>query len=157
MAPPPPPEPLLRFDQIRQIDTSGDNESEEAFARGRYWEADCIATDTAGDFVYVTGASVGGVRQVTRVDVFDPDTMPSVGVIILKRTTTRCVVQAFGEIAAVGLVPQGRYWIGTDSRLAANFPPRPVGGIVVAQVVGVALDTTALLLRPDLNPFKLRG
>lgn len=152
-----PPTPLLRFKQIRQLDTTLAGETEERFARGRYWEADCIATDTAGDFVYITGSSVGGIRQVEKADVFDTSKMPAVGVIVLKRTTTRCVVQAFGEISAVGLVPQARYWVGTDSRLASAFPPRPVGDIVVAQVVGVALDTTALMLRPDLNPFKLRG
>jgi len=152
-----PPTPLLRFKQIRQLDTTGEGETEESFARGRYWEADCIATDTAGDFVYITAAEVGGIRQVEKADPYNVSKMVGVGVIVLKRTTTRCVVQAFGEIAATGLVPQTRYWIGADGRLAATFPPRPVGGIVVAQVVGVALDTTVLMLRPSMNPYKLRG
>lgn len=130
---------------------------EEAFATGRYFEADCLGTDLAGDFIYYTGDPVAGYYQVTKVDVTDPDTIPSPGVIIEKLSTTRCFVQTFGIMSATGLVAQKPYWIGADSQLSDAPPPRQAGLIVYAQVIGVAMSSTELLLRPQLMRHGWRG
>lgn len=152
-----PPRPLLRFDSIRQLDTSADGTDEELFARGRYFDADCLATDAVGDFIRITGGKVAGVYQVSKVDILDASTMPAIGLITSKTSTTSCFVRTFGIIAATGLVPGARYWVGSDSQIAAVHPTPGIGEIAVAQVVGVALDSTELLLRPEYQAHKLRG
>ena len=123
------------------------------------WEADCLASDEVGHFVYVTGPSVGGFRQVTRVDVYDSTTMPAIGVITAKETATRCTVQVLGELTTPSLSPaiDRRYWVGADSKLADAPPAKIPDTIVVVQVAGTPLDSNVLMLRPDLNPVKLRG
>lgn len=153
----PPARPLLRFNQVRQLDTSGPAEDEDRFARGRYFPADCLATDIVGDFIHITADKVAGVYQVSKVDILDATTMPCIGIITNKPTSTSCFIQTFGIIAATGLVAGQRYWVGADSQINAAHPTPGPGQIAVAQVVGVALDSTELLLRPEYQAHKLRG
>ena len=152
-----PPRPLLRFDQVRELDTFDTTSDEEQFARGRYFQADCFATDELGHFVYVTGVAIAGVRQVTKVDITTRATMPALGVIVRKPTSTTCLVQTFGEILASGLVPPARYYIGADSKITDTPPVPGVGSEVVVQVVGAALDSGAFLVSPQLLPVVRKG
>jgi hypothetical protein len=131
---------------------------ERDLLRGRYFESNCIGTDLVGDFVYISGAAVGGLYTATRCDPLNPSTMPAVGVIVSKSSTVRCFVQALGELGTGGgMTPGGRFWIGLDGQLDSSPPVPGAGELVVAQVVGVALDADTLLLRPDLSPVILRG
>ena len=148
--------PLLKFSQIRRVDSTGLATDEEAFARGRYFPANCLGTDVVGDFVQITGDKVAGLAQVSKVDITDASTMPAIGVILQKDSLTDCFVQTFGIIPASGLVSGARYWVGADSQLAAVHVIPPTGEIAVAQVVGVALDPSELLLRPDYQAHILR-
>lgn len=159
MAPPPPPRTLLRTRAIRADipQAPAADRDEEKLLRGRYYEAGCLATDAVGHFVQITGPKVAGYRQVSKVDIEDSTTMPAIGVIIEKSNITSCFVQAWGELEYSGLVEGTRYWVGADSKLADMPPSRVSGKIVVAQIVGVALEDEILLLRPSLNPVKLRG
>ena len=153
----------IRSKDVRQTtpNTPARDVGEENTTRGRYFEADCLATDVVGDFVYINGAPVSGFFQVTRVDITNPSHLPTVGIIVEKSTTTRCFVQRFGLIdvstfpSAPTLVPQSKYWIGFDGRLRDTLP-EPVSGVAVAQLVGQALSTTELLLLEGSQPFKLR-
>lgn len=159
-----PPRVLIRHKDLRQHtpNTPARAFSEEDSLRGRYFEADCIATDTVGDFVYITGAPVGGFFQVKKVDITDAGHLPTAGVIVEKTTTTRCFVVRFGLIdvssfpSAPTLTPQSKYWIGFDGRLRDSLPT-PVSGTAVAQLVGHALSTTELLLLEGTQPIKLRA
>jgi len=152
-----PPKPLLRFSQVRQLDTSADGADEDRFARGRYLTADCLATDEVGHFVYITGDEVAtNVFQVTRVDVEDSSTMPALGVILEKSTPTRCIVMTWGIVPGTGLTAGARYWVGADAKISAAHPPRVPGELVVAQVAGIALSTTKLLIRPEYQAHILR-
>jgi hypothetical protein len=90
---------------------------------------------------------VSGFRQVTKVDIKAPSTMPAVGVIIDKPSATRCLVQSIGEAVGLGVLVSGaRYWIGTDSKITTVSPIPGGGERVVLQLAGIALDTTTLLL-----------
>ena len=132
---------------------------ERDLLRGRYFEATCSLTDTAGDFVHVSGAVSGAeLYTVTKCNPLDSATMPAVGVIVSKSSTVRCFVQALGELdTSGGMTPGARMWIGLDSQLDDAPPAAAPGELVVAQVVGVALSSETLLLRPDLAPVILRG
>lgn len=110
--------------------------------------ADCLAGDVVGNFVYITGDLVGGVKQVSSVDVTDPSKMPTVGVIVAKPTSTSCVVQQSGSLDTTTfktLTPNSRYWIGFDAKLRDTLPI-PGSGVSVAQQVGVALSSSELML-----------
>jgi hypothetical protein len=135
----------------------GVDADERALLKGRYFEAVCTAADLAGDFVSINGPESAGFYSVGKVDPLVSATMPAIGVITSKSTATRCFVQTLGELAAIGLTPGGRYWIGRDAQIAASWPVPLAGEVIVVQVVGVALTATKLLLRPDLSPVKLRG
>ena len=119
--------------------------------------ANCLSSDSVGDFVYVSGPLIGGLRQVAGVNITAPATMPAIGVIISKSDTQTCVVQVQGEYTLAGLTPGKRYWLDT-LRHPSIAPPTPaVGAQAVAQCVGIALDETTLLLTPGGITFTLQG
>lgn len=153
----------IRHKDIRQRapSTPARDVGEEQTARGRYFEADCLAFDAVGDFVRITGAPALGFFQVSKVDITDPSHLPTAGIIVEKTTSTRCFVVRFGLVdvssfpSVPTLVPQSKYWIGFDGRLRDSLPV-PVSGIAVAQLVGHALSPTEFLLLEGSQPFKLR-
>lgn len=114
--------------------------------------ATCLATDIAGDCVYITAAKVGNAFQVTKADVTDPSKMPAVGLILKKWTATTGVVHFHGPLRGVftGLTPGARYVVGTDGRPAtvgdANYPV--AGGTTLFQQIGVATSSDELLVHP---------
>lgn len=136
--------------------TPGTPKDEELFnGKGRYFEANCLGTDALGDFVYITADEAANLFNVTKVDVDDSTTMPAIGVIIEKPTLSTCLVMTFGVLAATGLTPNARYWVDTDAQITATPPTRASGVNRVVQVVGIALSSTKLLLRPDYLAIKL--
>lgn len=152
------PRPLIRYDAIRQqLETDPDvASSEEPYVLGRYFEADCLATDAVGDFVYFTGDKVAGYYQVSKADVEDPGTIPACGVIYDKRSVTRCLVLTTGVLPGTSIVPQHPYWVGNDGQISSSPPTRQAGKIVYAQVVGMGMSSTELLLRPQFMRHGLR-
>jgi len=149
------PRTLIRHSQIRRAEPVNATD-ERDLAKGYYFEADCLAGDIVGSFVYTTGLEVAGIPQVTTVDITDENTMPSVGVIIEKSTPTRCVVQGLtGETTVIPTIPNSRYWI-SKTGVATNIPPFPnAGEIVILQVVGVGIESGRLLLSRDFNFVRL--
>lgn len=128
---------------------------------GETLQADCLATDLVGDFVYITGDPVAGFYQVTKVDITDSSNLPTIGVIINKSSTTRCTVQRFGIVdvstwpSPPTLNANSNYWIGFDSQISDSVPV-PVAGISLVQMVGKALSPTEMLLIVGANVYKLR-
>lgn len=152
-----PPRPLLRFDAIRELDTFDTSSDEEQFARGRYFQAACAASDAVGDLVFINADSVAGTFQVGKVDPTNTAMMPAVGVIHSKATSTSCLVLAFGLAAATGVVPGQRYFVDTDGALTATPPLPTVGNYVMIQAVGVALDSAQFRINPSLDMVKRWG
>lgn len=128
---------------------------EEAFrgdlAKGSYsqpgsqsFEADCPATVELGDWVYVTGPTIGGRYQVAQADVTTLDKMPALGVVTAKPTATSCRVQWEGEAAGFsGLTPRRVYYLQQDGSIDL-VPPSGAGHYV--QRLGTALDASVLLV-----------
>ena len=54
--------------------------------------ANCLLSDSVGDFVYISGPTLSGLRQVAGVNITNPTTMPAIGVIISKSASQVCVV-----------------------------------------------------------------
>lgn len=118
--------------------------------------ANCQATDLIGDVVYVTGDQVGGLPQVSRVDVTDPFKMPGVAVIIAKSAPTDCTILRYGLLSMSGLTPGRTYVVDASGRPSLVPPVAPPGGYALIQVVGAALDSTRLILNPSFNLTRIR-
>lgn len=141
------PKTLVRYNQVRRLGTPGVQESDTAYAEGRYFEANCLAGDAINQFVYVVSNTLS-VPDVTKVDPLVPATMPAVGVIVQKPTPTTCLVQVSGQITSFSPVVAGAwYYINSTAFPVAGPPAFPA----LQQVIGVGLDTARLLLRPGFD------
>jgi hypothetical protein len=141
------PRSLVRYAQIRRLGTPNVQESDSAYAEGRYFEANCLSTDLINHFVRVVGNTLG-VPDVTKADPTDPLKMPAVGVIVQKPTTTTCLVQVSGQILSFSPVVAGTWYYVGLAGLPVTSPPVFPG---IPQVIGVGLDTARLLLRPGFG------
>ena len=116
--------------------------------------ADCPSSIVVDDLVYVTGPSILGVVQVDLVDITVTATMPAIGIVIEKITSTNCRVLTHGEVTpAIVLVPGKRYFAGTGGELVVARPTPGIGSIAFVQPVGYAIDTTRLLFNPEKIPI----
>jgi hypothetical protein len=113
--------------------------------------ANCLAGDSVGNAVYVTGAAVGDVYQVATVDPRDAAKMPAIGVIESKSSPTDCVVQALGEMKNVvsGVTPGRNVMVEVGGTVGHTFPSPLVGGTVRIQYIGVALSTDVVFVCPN--------
>jgi len=118
------------------------------------YQASCTLTDQVGDLVYITSAA-NGFYKVKRCNPASYAMMPAWGVIVQKYSTTKCTVQTQGEVRNIytGLIPNKTYSVSSSGR--PTFPAQfPLGGFVMHQIVGVAIDTGVLYLRPA-DPTRL--
>lgn len=114
--------------------------------------ATCQATDQVGDLVYISGDSTAGVIQVTKVDITDYSKMPGVGAIISKSSSTQCMILRYGILSVSGLIPGRTYFVGFDGTPTATRPVVVVvGQKAFVQVIGVAMDSSRLMLNPSFN------
>lgn len=159
MAPPVGTRTLVRSRDIRADlpQTPATSQTEESLLKGRYFEADCLATDAVGNMVRITGPSVLGFRQVTKVDVTDRTKMPAVGLIVSKSTITRCFVQTLGEVPLAGIVAGARYYVGAAGSPASLIPSPAPAAEAIVQVIGVGVDTGVLLLAPSFQMTVRKG
>jgi hypothetical protein len=113
--------------------------------------ANCLTTDSVGDIVRISGDSIGGIIQVTQTDITDYSKMPGVGVILSKSTPTDCKVLRYGMLNTTGLIPGRIYFVDTNSRLTAVRPISQLGVKVFVQTIGIAMDSSRLLVNPSFN------
>lgn len=115
----------------------------------------CAPTDTVGSLVYASGSKVGGLYQVQKADPANYDKMPVIGMIVQKDDLTHASVQYTGPVAGLfsGMTPGRTYFIGLTGQIALTPPT----GEVYVQKIGVAIDSSVLLLVPDLTMIKRRA
>jgi hypothetical protein len=147
----------IRSLDIRRGERVASPYSEEHTFKGRYFEADCLTTDSVGDFVRITGDPVSGIYQVSKVSIDTPTHMPAIGVITAKTTLTRCFIQTQGIYVVPGLISGLRYWISTSSQLTSMMPSPTPGNTLLAQVAGQSISDTELILTLQAHVVKLRG
>lgn len=135
--------------------TSGLSEGSITIDVGNKFTGTCPSDSAVGDLVFVAGAA----KAVDLADPADPYKMPTVGCIIEKMSATICVVQTHGIVSAVytGMVPGRMYYVGIDSR-PVDAPPMPGIGVThYIQAIGIALDTTSLILSPSTSITQVNG
>lgn len=116
--------------------------------------ANCLSSDLVGDLVYITGPSIEGLLQVSRVDISDSTKVPSVGIIVSKASPTICRVLRSGVFSTGSLVSGKLYFAGVDGR-PTEIRPVATPSKVFVQVVGVALDASSLLVSPSFNMVRV--
>lgn len=140
------PRSLVRYEEVRRRGKDpAVQESDAPYADGRYFDANCQASNVVNDCVHVV-AEVGGIPSVDRSDPALSITMPAIGIIVLKYTPTTCVVQHVGEITTIsGLIPGLWYFVGPAGQ--PNLVPPPIGS--TRQLFGYALGASKFLLTPN--------
>ena len=114
----------------------------------------CAPTDPVGAAVYISGAPVGEKYKVSKVDIALSYTMPAVGVIAKKLTSTECIVQTSGILKGVftGLTLNKAMWADVNALLTQTLPPAPVTGKLYIQQMGAALSSTDVIITV-LQPY----
>ena len=98
-----------------------------------------------GNVVYLTGANA-----VDDGDNTSTSTVPVMGLVISKPTTTTAILLYFGETPSgvlSGLTPAAIYFLGTAGLITAT-PPTAVGSVI--QKIGEAIDADTLLFAPSV-------
>ena len=115
-------------------------------------DAACPSTCAVDDWVFVTGDEVAGVIQVDTVDIDDTAKMPAIGIVIEKPTFTTARVQVGGELGTfAGLAPGKPHFVGDDSEISTTRPANPSSGKRSIQVIGFALSSTKLIVKPEFS------
>ena len=118
--------------------------------------ANCLATDSVGDCVRITGPKISNRFQVAKVDIATPGQHLAVGIVVKKFDPTTCVVHFHGPLRNVylALSPGRAYLVGTDSKVAKPGDPNyPVSGSHFFQQIGVSTSTNELLVIPLDSSF----
>lgn len=123
------------------------------------FDAGCPAYVAIDDLVYVTGPSIAGLVQVDRVDITNSATMPAIGIVTEKVTTTRCKVVVVGEVnPSITLTPGKRYFASSTGAITVTVPtPSGPGAQAMVQAIGYAIDTDRLMMLPNLMPVRKLG
>lgn len=119
--------------------------------------ANCLASDSVGDCVYITGDRVAGLYQVTRVDIEDAAKIPTIGIIQSKSSSTECIVHLHGVLEGVftGMTPNKVQFIGFSGSIVESLPvANSVPGFVWIQSVGQALASDVIMVHMDPIPTK---
>lgn len=105
---------------------------------------DCTATEAVLDVVYQSASNT--VRQANATSSL---TMPAVGIIISKPTSTTCIIARSGEVPGFGtLTADATYYVDTTNGVITTTPPSSGNNIV--QKVGYAKTTDILVV--ELGP-----
>lgn len=117
--------------------------------------ANCLAADSVGKTVYITGNEVAGKIQVTTSDLADPAKMPVVGVIIEKSSSTDALVQYVGEVPPIftGLTPNKILYAGPGGDPADSIP---IASGDIVQRIGFAIGVERMLIIPDFGLTRRR-
>lgn len=121
-------------------------------------EADCLASDDVQDVVRISGPPVGGVLQVTKLNIDAPGTDMAVGVLVNKATPTRCTVQLDGTLSGIytGLTAGRPLFVSPSGRLTHSAPVPPMVGMRSVYPAAVALDDNTIVLRFG-QPTRIRA
>jgi hypothetical protein len=133
--------------------------SDIRFAPPSYMIGSCVAGLNTGEFVYMSSTS-SGVPIFTLANPANPTTMPAIGIVEYKPSSTSCVVRplsVLGEFTSSGMTAGATIVVGSDGKPASigggNYP---AAGSTI-QNVGLALSATNLLIYPALGAQSSAG
>ena len=111
-------------------------------------EVDCTLSTVVGDAVYIAGNNL-----VAPAKADSQATMPAIGVVQQKLTSTTCKVRRLGETTIFsGLTPGANYRVSETVAGAITKDPPPAPGalpVFVYQSVGWGVSSTNFAVDPD--------
>lgn len=123
----------------------------------RTWDTFIVAHAGVGQYTVLAGVAIGTVVRISAADTVSAAdagaiaTMPAIGVITAKPTSTTATVQWVGEISLfAGLIPGRVYFVDSAGAITATAP---VATGTVVQRLGVAKDASTLILQVTPNLF----
>ena len=121
---------------------NADVDALDVIAQGLLPEFTCTATEAVGDAVYVSAANT-----VTQAVCDSATTMPAIGIIQAKPSSTTCYVCFSGIVDGfTGLTPGAIYYVDETAGGITATKPTDTDPAYLNQVVGVAISTTELLV-----------
>ena len=129
----------------------------QLFASQHAFPAQCLSADRVGDCIYSREAPVGGIIQVTKCDLYDYRTLPAIGIIVSKASSTSCVVQYGGVLSGVygGLERPLPVFLDYDGGLTHVVPTPDTGRPAWLQHMGAAIGESIIALTPSPQLTKL--
>lgn len=113
--------------------------------------ATCSPTDQVGDLIHVKPDG-----SVEKSDITTWSKMPVVGCITSKSSPTSCTVQTGSQVSLYsGLIPGKVYFVGPNSRPVYPRPVPAPGSSIFIQSIGLAVNSTTLMITPGANVFKV--
>lgn len=101
----------------------------------------CSASLSVGQIVYVSGSNTVDLADNTNIN-----TVPCIGMIISKPTSTSCTIKNTGEVTNLtGIIPGQKYYVGSGGAIT-DTPPTTTNTITQIVCVGVKNDTILLTL-----------
>lgn len=114
------------------------------------FRASCLASDSMGRAVRISGPVSGGMYQVESVDIDSAVAGEStaVGVIVSKPTSMTCVVQTSGVLLGVisGQAEGRKLFVQTDATLSTAVPGRPTSGRRTIQALAMTISSDAAII-----------
>lgn len=113
--------------------------------------ANCLAGDAVENAVYITGDKIGGLLQVSKVDIDDGAKMPAVGLIVSKSDPTTCKIRVGGklQLSASSLASGNLVFVSATGTPETLPPVRPSSGTRLIQHLGKALAADLLEISPS--------
>lgn len=111
--------------------------------------ANCPASVSVGDMVYISGPQVGDYYQVSLCNI-DEYGKRTAGMVVSKQTSTICAVQYSGLVSGIytGLTPNVHMFLGENDggRLVQFVPLRVAANDRYVEIVGKALSDDVILM-----------
>lgn len=117
----------------------------------------CCETVQRGDCIIVVSSN-SNIYNVERADPTNRLKMPMVGLVIEKKTATKCRIQFAGIIKGIfggGLSENKPLFVGKDGR-PTTLPPIPMSmGHAFIQNIGISIGPDSILLVPNPTMTKV--
>jgi len=114
----------------------------------------CLNTIQVGDLVFAAGPN----RTVDLADPVNMTKMPVIGIVSSKPTPSSCIVQTTGIATGLSGLTAGQYvFIGRNGRPTMTSPTPALGETLVHQPLGIAIDSTSMVLCLSIITTRVRG
>ena len=118
--------------------------------------ADCTATESVGDPVYISAPKAGGRWQVRQADPADDAKMPAIGFVSSKPSATTCYVQVAGDLDGFAGLTAGQPVFAAFGGVEQPPIAYPLAGIKSVQRLGIAVSSDTVHVNPESHRTRIR-
>lgn len=125
------------------------------FPDQKFLNANCDNSVLVGDCVYII-SFMDSVYTVGRADMRHVSKLPTVGIVVTKESSTKCVVQLSGLIEGIysGLLIGKSVFVGLDGQITQSSL-RDADNDIFLQIMGSGISPNSILLSVQFNLTKI--